>query len=844
MRPVPLVVSSSWGLDRVALALALLPALVVPTMLGGVHPTVAVGACVVELAALACWIVDRRRKGAAPTVSWLGLPLLLATASAALATTPLPMGMLRLLAPTAAQRIDAARAILPADGAALVASVWSLDPPDTRAAVVRLVAALCCFLVVADRSRKREHRRFVARAALAGSFATFAIVAGRFVTDDRVGYGTFAASDLPLLALPVNPNHAARVFGVLALICFGRAVFTRNRVEALWYAVGGIGAGAGVFLSPSRGAMVAFVAAALLLVALAAVKRTDDDVAAGGIPLLPTVLLVLAVAAGVFLAHESVTRELGSLDRAGIASSKVFLYAPALRVIEATWPTGVGAGAFGVALPALLRPGELDAETTYTHVENLPLDVLAAHGAVVGGAVLVGAAILLLASLAGMRSREHLAALPALAFLGLGELFDFFLDLPAGALLGAVVLGVVAGAAGEAGVLRRAVRGSVAVGTAAVLVLVAAVAAVGAVDGWRPALDERLRGTKGQARRAGLERAFALHPSDAQYAYELAVDARRRRDPAAALALANRALALWPSHKGAHVEAARALAAAGRFDQALVEYRVAWRVGGPDRRLLLEVARRTASVDARRSILPAGDPVALEMLCRVLGEERRTLEAEACLVEAAALPDARDDVRVRAVDAALARGDAAAADERLRAFSDDAPLDGELAVLAARVDALRTSPHDALQRAAGRLPFMKRRGPLQEWRLRTAMELGELVVAKAIIDDVRRGNPDRATLDRLDRAEAAVYERANDLPTALQAWRRIAARAPKDVAALVAQARIELALSLLDAAKQTYGKAARLAPNDPAVRALGDDVLKRDAAAREERFRGTKRTAP
>jgi hypothetical protein len=114
--------------------------------------------------------------------------------------------------------------------------------------------------------------------------------------------------------------------------------------------------------------------------------------------------------------------------------------------------------------------------------------------------------------------------------------------------------------------------------------LVAAVVVVaiapGAVSGWRYALDEDIAAATPAAKQALLQAALARHPSDAVFATELAIDARRRRDPLAALRFSNRAMNLWPALAEAHREAARALFATGYATQGLLEYREVWLSGG------------------------------------------------------------------------------------------------------------------------------------------------------------------------------------------------------------------------------------------------------------------------
>lgn len=826
--PMPFTREPRRWLGTASLCLALAPVAVAPLLMGAVHAPVMAALALVEALALAAHLLDRRLRRAPLTTSWLGLPILLGLVGSIASLVPLPGFLLRVIAPDAHERASLTGALLLEQR---VASVWSLDPPETALAVLRLFAALCCFIVVADRCRKREARSLAFRVLLATGLVIFTVAAGHRLADATAVWGRFGVPSSPFFAPLVNPNHLARFFGALSLACLGRALVLRSRTEALWFAGGAVACGAGVFLTLSRGGMLAFVAGGIVLVALF-VRAARDQGGSGrfGAAVGAPLLALAALAGGLFVAREAIVKEMSTLDQRVLETSKVGLYLPALRVALAHPLTGIGNDAFGVAVPAFIE-GELPPNYTFTHVENGVLEVLVAHGAVLGSAMLLAVLCASAVTLARLRTRSEVVGVAALAFLLLGELFDFVLQIGGGALLGATLAGLLAARLMEQGatVVRAPMRGALM--ASAILVVVVLALTPAALMESRRGLDPAIAEAAPAARRALLEHALARHPSDAHYAYELAVEARRATDARLALRYANRAMLLWPTLSGAHLEAARALFAMGRREQGFTEYRLAFVASFERDRIVREVAKRTDDVEERRRAIPAEDAVALAMVCAELGLERRLQDKQACDDDAAGMAGATPGMQRAAVETALARADGAGARVRLASLTRD----GVDAALAARAAALIAGAGPAFEESTTWLPGLRQPRPLLEWRLQTAVALRRFDDAERTLGRLRGLGGDHASMDRLDRAEAELAAVSGDLAKALRAWTRIAARMPKDVGPLLQRGRLELLLGMIDEATSTAARAKAIAPADGGVvqfAAAVDDARRRELEGR------------
>jgi tetratricopeptide (TPR) repeat protein len=828
------------GWADLALLLALSPVVLLPQLVGGVHPHVALGAAVVEIVAAVLHVVGKSRRGAPLIVSVLAAPLALGLAATLLQLVPLPKALLGRVAPVAAEGQALTAALLPSDVASAVAPVTSLDPPETAFAAVRLAGALLLFLVVSDACRSRQRRSLVYRALLLSGLLLFVVALGHRLFHVHGPWGRFTMRHVIFYAPMVNPNQLARVFGALSLVASARALGVRSRTEAMWSTIGGVLCGAAVFLTLSRGGALVFVFGLILLAALVLRERAPEQEASQrGQPRPGRRLLlqgggVASLLVALVVGREAIVREAATLEDTTVESSKMALYRPALGLLREHWPAGVGNNAFGVAFAPHAGVDLYGGGITFTHAENIVVATLVEHGVPIGGALIAAALAVGAFLLLRFTKRADFAPVPALVFLVVADLFDFALESTAGLFLAATLLALAAGALDEE--KARRVRADRA--WPALVIVVLAVAACGhlAVAQWRRSLDAVVKadaGRSGFERSATLQRALAAHPFDAHYAYLLAVEARTRREPLTALRFANRALLLSPSPV-AHVEAARALAALGRLDQALIEYKAALREGRPTKALMAEIAARTPLLEQRRRALPDLSAAYVAMADRLVVEGRLD-EAQALLDDAALLPDASPSVLRRGVEVALKRVDGEGAQARLRPRIEATPVDGGLLVLWASARALTEGLARTYDESASWLPRTHDVVALLRWRVATAMQLGRLDEASRDLDELRRRAADPSTVDHLDRLEADLLGKRGDKARQLRLLERMAGRSPADAAIQLRLAALHLELGQTREARTIVG---RVTARDP--RHAGAAALARKVEAAEERERRRK----
>lgn len=842
---MPLVVRSRDLLSTAGLVLAVLTVVVAPLLMGGVHKETLSVLVVLAFAGAGLHILGRARARRPATLSLLGLPFALGALLGVVALLPLPSAWLSWLSPESVEQRAFVTAILPDDAKALVRDVLAIEPGETALVVVRMIVALLVFFVVADACRHRRARRLAFRIVLVGALAVFVVsLLHRLANTDEI-YGIYRAYGASILRGPMlNANHQARVFGAFSMLLLWRALVVRARGEQLWFAAVGALSGAGVFLTLSRGGMLAYVVVALFgAFVLLRTPPADEQDAETSAPLAGRaraivgveLVALLGVALALFVAREAILEQLVSIGDETPETSKAMLYAPALALLDGYGRMGVTSGGFVAAYTSRIEPQTLPPNTV-EFVENIVIQTLVDHGYAIGGALLLLAVFLLASVLLTLRARVQLVALPALVFLVTGDLFDFALETPAGLLLAAFSLGLLAAHMAEEGALARRVRAWGSLAIIGGLALVVALLMPRVFTETRRATDQALLAIPEEARRPALERAVALHPLDGHLCYALAVAHRRERKLAQAVDWANRALVLWPNHGGAHVEAARALAATGRLSQALIEYKLAWVSQSVNRSSLVrEVALRTADVELRLSAIPEDDPAGVGQVCAHVRREQRKEDVRRCYEIAEERAPGRYTLEL--VESSIELEDGAQARAHIVDETKPPWTDGKGALLLVRTLALVEGLDAAWARSTSLVESARDPSPLLSWRLQAAVFRKDHAAALKALAALKQRARARTEIERLDRQEADLALAMGKKGDALKILRSLVNRRPRDVHLLLRTADLELSLGLFDDAKRTHARAIPLEPDNERVIGLGLRIEGALDRAREDRVK-------
>ena len=622
---------------------------VTPLAVGTAHLWSVTLMLALALLSFAALVLRRRARPRSFLLFPMGAALLGACLLTAWQLLPLPPELVGVISPGAGKVFDYVLAGTPlGDGS------WqplNLDPPAGSQELAKYLAYLLVFVVVVNYFNERHRARRLLKALAWSGFAV--VVAGfanRLLSLEGV-FGIYPAkSNSFFVATFINPNHMAGFLSLAAPVGLGLALSARERQARALYAFLSIVSGAGVFLSLSRGGMVAFSAGLALLLFHLATRRTRRLEKLGMMQAAAVGVLLIAG----YLSYDTIMRELRTLGDVEALREET-----KLRSWEGTLPMmaehplfGIGRGAYATVYP---RFKTVESQATFTHAENEPLQLLVEWGPLFG--LLFCAAAVATFMLALFRARLSLSMIGVLAAVftvGAQNLVDFNLEIGGVAMPFAMLLGILAASpfshAGRPGKheLRFRLPGRLAV----VLALAAAAAGLAGVvyaarhqlrdDTERllaaaaePAREPCREGELGQASCAMLKH----HPAD--YLAPLVLgrawlenSTPRRLDRAAHWL--SRALFLYPANATAHRLLGRTLFLAGFRSQSLVEYRLAAHY---DPRLLTaattEVLRLTGSAAAAIQATPptGNNYLAVARNLRALGKKKAAERAARLALE-------------------------------------------------------------------------------------------------------------------------------------------------------------------------------------------------------------------
>jgi len=411
-----------------------------PLAIGTVHLWSIAIMLAVAIFAYSALVLKRSRRRRPVLLFPMGVALLAVSGLTLLQLIPLPPFMIRVLNPGAADLFDH---VLAGTG------LWgegnwralSLAPPATAVELMKFLAYSLAFLVVVnyfnDRHRARRLMKAVAwcgfTVALVGFFSKL-FVAKEIFGIHPVAQGTFFFSSF------VNPNHLAGLLGLCSPVALGLALSARDRQDRALYGFMGVIAGVGVFMSLSRGGIVAFCAGAVFLFIFAATRRSRK---------LKRVALVQALAAGVlvlagYLAYDTVIKELKTLgDMEAVAEeTKIRSWSGTLPMMADHPVVGIGRGAYATVYP---RYKTVEANRTFHHAENEVLQNMVEWGPVIG--ILFVGVFLLAFLLALARARQSFSmggCLAGVFVVSLHNLVDFNLEVGGVAMPFLIIMGILA----------------------------------------------------------------------------------------------------------------------------------------------------------------------------------------------------------------------------------------------------------------------------------------------------------------------------------------------------------------------------------------------------------------
>lgn len=592
--------------------------------------------CVTTALALACVVPYLRssREMTAPS------PLLVFLAAAAGLTlvqlVPLPAVLLELVSPHKHELVAANAAALGEEPPSFMS--LSLDPPATLLELAKLLGFFgFAYAAVRVAPTARGRRWLLTGVGALGGAVALTALAHQAAGAERL-FGLYQPRNMaapPYMAPLLNPNHLAGFLAMTTPVSLALVVTNRSRWRLLWV-VTAVLSGSVCLLTESRGGAIALAAGILVAAALWIVQRRAAPQATRKPRSSETIAKIIAGLAGlVLLGALTATGAIAELERTGDQGVEEearwrIWKSSAVLLRDYRW-TGVGRGAFE---PAFTSAHD-SPRTTFSHLENEYLQAAVDWGILGAGALAV--AVLWTLIVATRRSRVsplEAGALGGLAAIALRSLTDFGLALP-----GVAIPALAVAAPLVYLPVRRRTEGTRALPVARLVGLGAAVLVLAATlsplatpmrtdsDRVRTLLDGPDGATDA---RAAAAKAFRRHPADYLSAALLARTLAASRDPRA-VPVANRALALNPSHPGMHQLAAHMLLHSQQPAQAMVEYSLAMRLTTRHAAVLDDLLRRVPDPAQAARGLPLDEGLA-ERLVGLL-EARKRLDVAAAYLD-------------------------------------------------------------------------------------------------------------------------------------------------------------------------------------------------------------------
>ncbi|MBN2361274.1 MAG: O-antigen ligase family protein [Deltaproteobacteria bacterium] len=797
-----------------------------PLALGAVHLETQLALLVLAAAGSLLVALHGRQRGGTIHLPALALFPLCLLASSVWQLVPLPRELLELLSPHAHDILSTS--LDPLEGYR-----WhplSLDPPATAVELGKLVTYLLLFVAAYQRGRESHGGRRLLRWVALGGVAVLLVTALQTIAGVRSAYGVFGAKQGGFLVTSfVNSNHAAGYFGAAAFVAAGLALGHRDRARGMLWGLAAITLAAAVPLTLSRGGMLALAATLLFGGGLLYTRGARNRLRGW----LLQIGVAAALAIAVLLAYRPIANELATIVPGRFEVEKTFLWGEALRMTPSFWLTGVGRGAFGRVFPVFKSAPH---SGTFNYVENEPIQLLVDHGLLAGALLLAGLVCFFAFAVRNAWNERRIGATCALFFVGVHNLVDFDLEIPAVA--AAVILIAVAvtnrrprrsawsqeqpapvvASEPEA---RRPVRFVWRIDPRAVAVASVLVAAVGIgalVWGHRHDgrdLDAALAATRDPVAlgRLGVE-GLRRHPADYMYALAIARGelAQRGGDRGRALRWLNRALYLNPTYGPSHRLTARVLWAMGAREQAFDEWRRAMELHHEKNALVRDLIALDASYPSLRRGVTSDE---LLLLCRSLRQARRTGEADRCLEDR--LASAPDDPRALATgfEWALGRSDLEAAEQLAQRMVKVQPADARGHVALGQLAARRgdEAAADRIWRAA--IERVRDPSPLWIALFESARKRQQFSEARQHLEAYRRSAPGRDGLLYGLYLSGLLYEQQRLPAKALREFERAHVLQPDQANLIAGMARCQEQLGHLSQALDSYRRWHDLAPADP-----------------------------
>jgi tetratricopeptide (TPR) repeat protein/O-antigen ligase len=322
----------------------------------------------------------------------------------------------------------------------------SIDINFTIEEIAKLLVYLAVYITSTRLIQQNGSKSILYLVTVTGAIGAVILMTHKILMLQQV-YGVYTPVHLGLrgdrISAPLlNENHMAAFLSLCAAVTIGLGVSTRDHTKKMILFATFALVSASLLLTLSRGGIAAFAAGQIVFISMLLIRRylkrqnrAASDIPQEQISWVP-LALAAALALGLFAAQDAIIGEFLNGDH-----KKIEILNESLPLIKQFIFTGAGRGTFWVAFPTV---SEWGANITFTHAENVIVQFLVDYGA--AGLIFIAGFIFLVSrpmlAIPGKASKA--GAIAALIAVGVHNLVDFNLEIPAVAVIATAILATVA----------------------------------------------------------------------------------------------------------------------------------------------------------------------------------------------------------------------------------------------------------------------------------------------------------------------------------------------------------------------------------------------------------------
>lgn len=353
---------------------------------------------------------------------------------------PLPSGLVSVLSPASHKlQFNAMAAV----GEPL--SPWislTVDGPTTIEELAKLLFYLSVYWTIKNWARQKD-TQFVLQAITAvGAACAIIFIAHKIAMLDKV-YGFYEPVHLRFgnnVSAPfINTNHMSAFLSLTSFVSIGLALTTRERSQRLLLIAVSAVIGGALLLTLSRGGIAAYVAGQLIFITIMVLRRIiqhkshpRDPLTLSWVPLG----LALSLGLGMMAAQDAIIGEYVSGT-----NQKIEIFEESLPLLKQFPFFGAGRGNFLMVFPTV---SSWASRVTFTHAENIIVQLFVDYGIVVGSFTLLAFILVVSRRIIILPARSTTAAVTAgLIATGIHNLVDFNLEIPGVAIIAVAMLAIL-----------------------------------------------------------------------------------------------------------------------------------------------------------------------------------------------------------------------------------------------------------------------------------------------------------------------------------------------------------------------------------------------------------------